>query len=155
MTGEKTEFLLKGKPKGWQKMCEKGMVCLLCPAHWTPPWRICNFNQLQTENIWKKSIKFQSKTWICQALATIYIASTLYFVIYTLSHVWLFYDPKNCRLPGSSVHGISPGKNTSMGCHFLLQGIFLTQGLNLGILLGRQILYHWATRETHIVFTTI
>ena len=24
----------------------------------------------------------------------------------------------------------SPGKNTGVGCHFLLQGIFLTQGLN-------------------------
>ena len=24
-----------------------------------------------------------------------------------------------------------PGKNTGMNCHFLLQGIFLTQGLNL------------------------
>ena len=36
----------------------------------------------------------------------------------------------------------SPGKNTGVGCHFLLQGIFLTQGLNPGLLLGRQILYH-------------
>ena len=27
-----------------------------------------------------------------------------------------------------------PGKNTGMGCHFLLQGIFLTQGLNPCIL---------------------
>ena len=26
----------------------------------------------------------------------------------------------------------SPGKNTGVGCHFLLQGIFPTQGLNLG-----------------------
>ena len=26
-----------------------------------------------------------------------------------------------------------PGKNTGVGCHFLLQGIFLTQGLNLGL----------------------
>ena len=34
-----------------------------------------------------------------------------------------------------------PGKNTGMGCHFLLQGIFLTQGLNLGLLHCRQILY--------------
>ena len=25
----------------------------------------------------------------------------------------------------------SPGKNTGVGCHFLLQGIFLTQGSNL------------------------
>ena len=28
----------------------------------------------------------------------------------------------------------SPGKNTGVGCHALLQGIFLTQGLNLGLL---------------------
>ena len=27
-----------------------------------------------------------------------------------------------------------PGENTGAGCHFLLQGIFLTQGLNLGLL---------------------
>ena len=33
-------------------------------------------------------------------------------------------------LPGSSVHGDSPGKNNGVGCHALLQGIFLTQGLN-------------------------
>ena len=35
----------------------------------------------------------------------------------------------------------SPGKNTGVGYHFLLQGIFPTQGLNLGLLLCRQILY--------------
>ena len=35
-----------------------------------------------------------------------------------------------------------PGKNTGVGCHFVLQGIFLTQGSNLHLLLGRQILYH-------------
>ena len=35
----------------------------------------------------------------------------------------------------------SPGKNTGMGSHSLLQGIFLTQGLNLGLLHFRQILY--------------
>jgi len=27
-----------------------------------------------------------------------------------------------------------PGKNTGVGCHFLLQGIFLTQGSNPGLL---------------------
>ena len=31
---------------------------------------------------------------------------------------------------GSSVHGDSPGKNTGVGCHTLLQGIFPTQGSN-------------------------
>ena len=33
-------------------------------------------------------------------------------------------------LPGSSVHGDSPGKNTGMCCHALLQGIFPNQGSN-------------------------
>ena len=36
----------------------------------------------------------------------------------------------------------SPGKNTEVGCHFLLQGIFPTQGLNPGLLYCKQILYH-------------
>ena len=36
----------------------------------------------------------------------------------------------------------SPGKNTGVGCHSLLQGIFQTQGSNLGLLHCRKILYH-------------
>ena len=39
-------------------------------------------------------------------------------------------DPMDCSPPSSSVHGHSPGKNTGVGCHALLQGIFPTQGLN-------------------------
>ena len=34
----------------------------------------------------------------------------------------------------------SPGQDTGMGCHFLLQGIFPTQGSNPCLLLGRQII---------------
>ena len=40
----------------------------------------------------------------------------------------------------------SPGKNIGVGCHTLLQGIFLTQGPNpcvLHLLHYRRILYHW------------
>ena len=77
-------------------------------------------------------------------------------------------DPMNCSLPGSSVHGFPQEKmtlewvvipfsrgwerkwekmmkewnDTGVGCHSLLQGIFPTQGLNLGFLHCRQILYH-------------
>ena len=40
-----------------------------------------------------------------------------------------------------------PGKNAGVGCHFLLQRIFLTKGWNLHLLHCRQILYGWATRE--------
>ena len=47
-------------------------------------------------------------------------------------------DPMDCNPPGSSVHG-SPGKNTGVGSHSLLQGIFPTQGSNLCLLR----LLHW------------
>ena len=51
-------------------------------------------------------------------------------------------NPIYCSLTGSSVRGDSPGKNTGVGCHALLQGIFPTQGLNPGLLHGWQTLYH-------------
>ena len=43
-------------------------------------------------------------------------------------------NPVDYSPPGSSVHGDSPGKNTGVGCHALLQGIFPTQGLNQNLL---------------------
>ena len=51
-------------------------------------------------------------------------------------------NPVDCGLPGPLVLGILQGKNTGVGCHFLLQGVFLTQGLNPGLLHCRRILYH-------------
>ena len=57
-------------------------------------------------------------------------------VVHSLSHVWLFCNPMHCRV----LHPWdSPGKNTGVGCYFLLQGIFTTQGLNLCLLC----LLHW------------
>ena len=46
-----------------------------------------------------------------------------------LSPVRLFVTPWDCSPPGSSVHEDSPGKNTGVGCHALLQWIFPTQGI--------------------------
>ena len=51
-------------------------------------------------------------------------------------------DPMDYSPPDSSVPGDSPGKNTGVGCHSLLQGIFLTQGSNPGLQHRRRILYH-------------
>ena len=51
-------------------------------------------------------------------------------------------DPMDCSPPGSSVHGDSPGKNTGVGSHALLQGIFPTQGLNPGLLHCWQVHYY-------------
>ena len=57
------------------------------------------------------------------------------------------WDPMDYSPPGSFVHGIFSGKNTGVGCHFLLQGILLIQGSNLCLLHCRQILYDWAHGE--------
>ena len=70
----------------------------------------------------------------------------------------LFSDVCECSVMSDSLwpHGLGPatllcpwdfpGKNTGVGCHFLLQGIFLTQELNLissVFCAGRWILYRW------------
>ena len=43
-----------------------------------------------------------------------------------------------------------PGKNTGVGCHFLLQAIFLTQGSNICLLYHRQALYHLSQQEARV-----
>ena len=67
-----------------------------------------------------------------------------------LSQIWLFVTPQTvvCQAPLSM--GYFPIKNIGVGCYFLLQTIFLTQGLNphfLCLLHCRWILYCWATWE--------
>ena len=42
-------------------------------------------------------------------------------------------NPMDYSPPGSSVHEDSPGKNTGVGCHALLQGIIPTQRPNPGL----------------------
>ena len=70
---------------------------------------------------------------------------TLCCAVLNRCYVWLYETPwtvpRQAPLsPGSS--GDNPGKNTGVGCHAVLQGIFPTQGLNPGLLRCRQILYH-------------
>ena len=61
----------------------------------------------------------------------------------TLSVWWLFHqDQKRPGVPPLGSHWDFPGKNTGVGCHALLLGIFPTQGLNPGLSHCRQILYH-------------
>ena len=54
-------------------------------------------------------------------------------VLSHFSHVWLFVTS------WTVAHQDFPGKKTRVVCHVLLQGIFLTQGLNLSLLC----LLHW------------
>ena len=50
-------------------------------------------------------------------------------------------DPMDCSLASLFCPWNSPDKITGVGCHCLLQGIFLTQGSNSALLYCRQILY--------------
>ena len=66
------------------------------------------------------------------------------------THSWLtLCDPKDCSPPGSSVHGILQVR-MGMGCHFLLQGIFPTQGSNLGLPHCRQTLPTEPSGKLHL-----
>ena len=51
-----------------------------------------------------------------------------YMHVWVLSYVRLFATSWTLARQGSSVHGIFQARYTGMGCHFLLQGIFPTQG---------------------------
>ena len=65
----------------------------------------------------------------------------IYVLCLVAQSCWTLCNAMDCSLPGSSVHGDSPGKNTEVVYHDVLQEIFPTQGLNQGLLLCRQILY--------------
>ena len=87
-----------------------------------------HFKPFQTLNTWRRSTcpittlpLLLDHTW--KPIACVYAKS-----LQTRQILW---DSSGCSPPGSSVHGDSPGKNTGVGCHALLQGIFQTQGLNL------------------------
>ena len=67
------------------------------------------------------------------------VDAVLCLVVQSCLTLW---NSMDCSLRGSSVYGDSPGKNTGVGCHALLQGIFPTQKLNPGLPHWRQILYH-------------
>ena len=89
-----------------------------------------------TEMLWSISlqlIKINEKKKDANGLKTMSSPVTLCEL---LSHVRLFVA---CQSPLSVDFS---GKITGVSCHFLLQGIIPTQGLNLGLLPCRQILYH-------------
>ena len=56
----------------------------------------------------------------------------------------ILWNPMDRSPPGSSVHG----KNTGVGCHAILQGVFLTPGSNPGLPHCRQFLYRLSHQES-------
>ena len=56
-------------------------------------------------------------------------------------------DLMDCSPPGSSVHGDSQGKNTGVGCHALLQGIFQPRDWTRVSCIAGRFFSPWVTRE--------
>ena len=101
--------------------------CLLCP----PPW--ASLKDVVSEV--SLSVNRRQLYLPCGALNGISGGNIkdLGLPVHCCSVVSYSCDPMDCGTPGSSVPGDSPGKNTGVGCHALLQGIFSTQGLNPGL----------------------
>ena len=66
-----------------------------------------------------------------------------------LTRIWLFATPGTVAARLLCPWDF-PSKNTGVGCHFLLQGVFMTQGSSPCLQYCRQILYCWATREVKL-----
>ena len=100
-----------------------------CPKEWAaaiavasssrkmggPAWHRAFWAQLHGSGKRETGKYFQKKEWWAE--------------VKSLSRVRLC-DPMDGGLPGSSIHGIFQARVLEWGCHFLLQEIFPTQGLN-------------------------
>ena len=87
-----------------------------------------------TEGFLNLSKKICTGNQLCRLVTFVVVV----VVVVVLSHVWCFVTPWTVASQALCPWD-SPGENTGVGCHFLLQGIFLTQGLNPHLLH----LLHW------------
>ena len=105
--------------KSWDKQPLSRAVCLLLLLFWGafPPLLTKSFSKTLAKWKWSRSVM-----------------SRLFATPWTIAY----------QAPPSM--GFSK-KNTRVGCHFLLQGIFPSQGSNPGLLHCRQTLYHLSHQE--------
>ena len=106
-----------------------------------------------TQSTWRQTKQSKIKAMICYQTS-----KGDSYSLRKVSVLWLvaqlcltLCNPTDCSPPGSSARGGSPGKNTGVGCHALLRGIFSTQALNPGLSHCRQILYqlsHQGSQKT-------
>ena len=112
--------------KPWMTCCRGGIkadtwILTKCPQFCT--YSMCLLNE---KNDWSQSREWTTVQWLCSL-----------FIIFVLlpGCVWFFVTPWTVAHQAPLSMEFSC-KNTGVGCHFLPQGIFLTQGLNLSLL-------HW------------
>ena len=115
-------------------------------------WRHSSSIHMQAEGNWdlrNDGVGQKSQVWGTLLLCYIYhiaihlVQAATPLNIYwwrcvVLSCVWLFVNPRT-KASQAPLSMDFPGKNSGVGCHFLLQGIFLIQGSNVRLLH----LLHW------------
>ena len=101
----------------------------------------------------KTSPSLRSAAWCSSLKLYLFICAVIShsFMFDSLQPHWLL-CPWPTRLP---VHGDSPGKNTGVSCHALLQRIFPTQGSNPGLPHCRWIFYRQSHQGSPIVYPNV
>ena len=101
----------------------------------------------------RSQTQLSDRTELCQG----YILSPCLFNLYAEWWWWLShqvmshsYDPKDCSLPGFSVHGILQARILELVAISFSRGMFPTQGSNPGLLHCRQILYQLSYKGSPI-----
>ena len=96
------------------------------PSTFLHDWLTCFGSQFITGvTVTQYKVSFRYPNHYCSDLFYFHYCTCCCFLVPQL-HPTLC-NHMDCSPPGSSVHGDSPGKNTGVGCHALLQGIFPTQ----------------------------
>ena len=147
---------------GWEDPLEKEMAIHSNTIAWKIPWseepgRLQSMGSQRVGHNWPTSLSLSFPTdstksdkkkpegifnILLENLNEIPISLGMYaYMLSPFSHVWLF------ATPWTVAHQVlcpwdSPGKNTGVGCHFLLQGIFPTQRSNPGLPHCRWTPYH-------------
>ena len=157
-------ILLKRKPHGntWEIFTEDFEILYPLKVSWRWwEWRwfarsfLCPLS-LPTTLLYIKQLQPSLHTVCCDSIkmesgkdssSLPFMVSQVALVVKKVSEVAqlcpLLWDPMDCSLPGSFLNPWKfPGQNTGVGCHFLLQGIFPTLGLNPGLPHCRHTPYH-------------
>ena len=107
---------------------------------WSHSWAYIQtqlqFKKMHVPAMFTAALLAAAKTWACVCVFFHFSHVRLFSSLWTVAHQ----EPQSMD---------SPGKNTGLGCHVLLQGIFPTQESNPHLLHCRWILSHWATWEAH------
>ena len=121
---------------GQEDFLEKEMATHSSILAWRIPWTE------ETGGLWSMGLQRLDMTeWLntAQHVCIYFSENITAVVVYSLGRVCLFVTPWTVAHQ-SPLPWDSSVKNTAVGCYSLLPGIFLTQGWNLHLPLGRQML---------------